>query len=78
MRSVFQRAVRFRTLGFVIAMLSVTYRAVFEDNIGTAILLIISIICDMQYKCPFCHKIFDIRIRPDKIQFCPRCGEKIL
>lgn len=73
----FQTAVKFRTLGFIIAILSLTYLSIFDEIIGTIILIIISIVCDMQYKCPYCNKRFDVRTHPSELFYCPRCGEKL-
>lgn len=70
-------AERFRTWGFIIIILSLTYNCIFDEIIGTVILLAISIFCDMQYKCPYCNKRFDIRTRPSELIYCPRCGKEL-
>ena len=74
----FQQTAKFRNLGFLFSILSVTYLCLFQDWIGTILILIVSFYFDSQYKCPFCNKTFDIRIKPEELEYCPRCGEKLL
>lgn len=78
MKFTFQHSIHFRTLGFVLCLVSLTYLCIFNELIGTVILLAVAIFCDCQYKCPFCKKNFDVRIRPDELEYCPRCGKKLI
>ena len=74
----FERSKRFRKYSFILLLVAPTYLSCFEDIWGTLIILAFFFYCGCQYKCPYCGKTLDMWASPDKLQYCPRCGEKLL
>lgn len=71
----FETSKKCRKISFIFVLLTMIYRAFFEERIGVVILLTIAIYFVFQYKCPHCQKTIDIRQAPHKIEYCPYCGK---
>gem|GEM_PF-3415776 len=58
-KNTFERAKKFRSLEFLFVILSVTYLVIFDEFIGTFIILVIAFYFGTQYRCPYCNEKFD-------------------
>lgn len=63
-------------LFFVLFILGITFKAPWLTVIGIVILVAVSVIFQMKYRCPYCGKALDSRkLTPEKI--CHRCGKRL-
>lgn len=69
-----------RRIVFIMILISIIPIAIEKNIVNyllSIIILIISYLISRFYRCPLCHKVFDIRMRINKDSYCSRCGNKI-
>lgn len=64
------------TLLTIVACISISFKNTPGFIIGLVVLFI-ALYFMFHYRCPSCKKVFDARLSPSRLEYCPRCGEKV-
>ncbi|WP_461204915.1 hypothetical protein [Clostridium sp. DL1XJH146] len=76
----FQKRVVYKKIGFSTWFFAIIPMIFIEGAFKYAITIIICAIAiyfERQYKCPYCNKVFDPRLKSSELTYCPKCNEKL-
>lgn len=76
----FKRSLKYKTIGFLIILLSIIPIIIF-DGLSKYVLVIIifgiGVYFERQYKCPYCGYVFDPKLKSCELIHCLKCGRKL-
>lgn len=70
-----------RVITILVILLSITPLFVNSNVVAyffMVILLLFALLVGINYRCPYCDKIIDIRVRVNSESHCKRCGRKLM
>ncbi len=76
----FQNALTYRKIGFFVWFIAIIPMTIIQGTlkyIVTVIICAIAIYFERKYKCPYCGKVFNPRIKPRELTYCPECSKKL-
>ena len=61
---------------FLLLILGLRVDSTLLIGVGVVILVIVFLVFQFKYRCPFCHKILNSR-KLTPVKTCPRCGKNL-
>jgi hypothetical protein len=75
----FRKIVIYKRFGFSFFLLALIPAYIFDSvyNPVSIIFLIAGVIFSALFRCPYCKRQLDPRLRISELSFCPRCGHPL-
>lgn len=77
----FNKSLLFVRIGNFLILFSLIPRAFSDSMISTIfsiLFAIVGIYFLSKYKCPYCKYMFDPRLKKSDLEYCPKCGGKLI